>query len=110
MTLIQHLNIVTLIQCSFSDDDQIIEWLVSSGQLRQVWQCVQDGERYVRATALEAMTCLMHCKGGWQAFISIRDEVNLDIHVPYIFIDFCYLGCSSCNIISNHTSLFRRRS
>ena len=52
-------------------------WLTSAGLHTQVWQCVSDGERYVKATALVVMGNMVQWPAVWGDLIKHTVEVTL---------------------------------
>ena len=64
----------------FADVEVIRSWIIRSGLPMLVWQALDDGQSYVRATALTTLGGLRSSTVLWQNFTTTISEVRFSNH------------------------------
>ena len=59
----------------FPENAAVVSWVIEGGAVDGVWQCVSDGESYVRAAALTALGCLSEVTQVWRHLTTTLGQV-----------------------------------
>jgi len=82
---------IFLVYCTFSllwipGSDVIVEWVIDRGVVEGVWQCVTDGESYVRAAALTSLGLLSEVSRVWEHIsVTIGQVLGRSVLFVYVF-------------------------
>ena len=67
-----------------------MSWVIESGAVDGVWQCVSDGESYVRAAALTSIGCLSEVTQVWRHLTTTLGQVLTPSILLFRFLIFEY--------------------